>query len=505
MGAVGPVLSGGEMARKFNVMMIATENAGLAKTGGLGDVVAGLSRALAVAGHHVTVFMPFFKQVENCELPLQPINGKVEATLGGKTIQGELFRYRQDGVETVLLKNEDLFGRDGIYVDPKTGADFPDNDARFGFFAKAALEYAKSQGKAPDILHAHEWHGGLAVALAHFENAPVLSSTSTIFTIHNLSYQGLFDPEKLSYFGLPEESFQIDGVEYHGNLSLLKAGIAYADAVTTVSDKYAQEIQTPEFGYGMEGMLLSRGQNLTGILNGVDYGEWNPETDKWIAANYSALDLTGKKTCKEDLIRRVGLPEERNKGPVFGMITRMVEQKGLDLVIPIVQDIIAHGGSLVVLGTGDPKIEADYKALQEQHPEHVAVQIRFDEPMAHRIEAGADFFLMPSRFEPCGLNQMFSLRYGTVPIVRATGGLDDSVKEYIAKSGRGNGIKFADPEPEALLRAIVKGLDIYGRERRWDRIRTNAMTSDFSWTTRARKYITLYGKLIRAKKAQGKN
>lgn len=481
--------------------MVASEIEPLVKTGGLADVLSGLSNAFAKTDCEVTVFLPFYKQVKESKYEFTRLDQPISVQLGGRNFTGSVLRtVIHEKVEVICLENNDLYLRDGLYVDPETGEDYKDNDLRFGFFAKAASAYCKAYKYRPHVIHAHDWQGGLVMADTFFAQDPYFKKTPNVFTIHNLSYQGKFPPESLTTFGLPESSFTSMGVELFGDVSLLSAGISYADLVTTVSEKYAEQIKTPELGFGLENILIGRGEKLIGITNGVDYERWNPEIDPWIKENYTIHNLSGKQVCKNNVIEEFNLPEICCNAPLFGVISRMIEQKGLDLIMDIFPDLMAHGGKLIVLGKGQQNIEQDFLELARNYPESLSVRIDYNEPLAHRIEAGADFFLMPSRFEPCGLNQMYSLRYGTIPIVHTTGGLDDTVKEFSPKLGRGNGFKFSSPHPEALLKAVAKAMDTFGKPRRWDKIRENAMAADHSWDRVAKKYLRLYQQAINEKK-----
>lgn len=482
--------------------MIASEIAPLAKTGGLADVLSGLSTTLCEFGHTVKVVIPYYPQIRNSSAIKQESDIEVVLEMGGRTIKSGVVRISfSESCEILCLDCDELYGRPGIYVDEATKKDYPDNDLRFGFFSKAALELARAIKFKPHVIHAHDWQAGLTVALKYFAKNDYFKKAATVFTIHNLAYQGLFPKESMELFGLPDQAFDQDsGVALFDQVSLLKAGLAYADAITTVSEKYAMEIQTEELGFAMDGFIKARAEKLTGITNGVDYSEWNPKTDRFIAGNYSAKDLSGKAECKKDLLEEFGLPEDLIEYPLFGIVSRLVEQKGFDLAAEIVPDIAAHGGALVVLGTGDPAIEKNFLDLAKQFPERVSVKIDFQESLAHKIEAGSDFFLMPSRFEPCGLNQLYSLKYGTPPVVRAVGGLDDTVKEFYPKSERGNGFKFNETLPEALLKSVAKAMDVYSNPKWLSAIRKNAMAEDYSWTKQGRKYVMLYNRLLKEKK-----
>lgn len=481
-----------------NILMVTSEYAPFAKTGGLGDALFGLSDALARLGHQVSVLLPLYKSVKDIGLPLKKLDASIELEMAGKKIKAGIeLLDQQDNPRIIFLRNDELYDRSGLYQDENTRKDYEDNDLRFGFFARSASAVCKALKFKPDIIHAHDWQGGLAVASLYFSEDAYWKRTASVFTIHNLAYQGLFPEDRLSLFGLPGNSFTEEGVHFFDQLSLLKAGIAYADSITTVSVTYAEEIQTEELGCGLHELIRSRSEQLTGIINGVDYRYWSPEKDHYIKTNYSLENLPGKENCKQDLLNEFGISNILPNSPVFGVVSRIVEQKGLDIIIQIAPDIIAHNGYLIILGQGDVKLEGNLKKLQGEFPEKICVRIGYNERLAHKIEAGADFFLMPSRFEPCGLNQMYSLRYGTIPIVHAVGGLDDTVKEYSFKTGYGTGFKFFKPEPEALLKAIAKALDTYLTPEWLIQIRRNAMNVDYSWNLQAKKYVRVYNQAIK--------
>ena len=483
------------------ILMAASECESFAKTGGLGDVIAGLSASLASSGHEVTVFLPYYRTIKN-NFELDELAGtEVEIEMGSKILKGTFLNLKTDGnFQVICLENDDLYDRDQLYVDKQNGADYSDNDLRFGFFSRAIIEYCKKKKYRPHIIHAHDWQTGLIPALVHFDKDNFFKKSAAVFTIHNLAFQGLFEKEKLNLFGLPAESYLEDGLYFFDKISLLKAGIAYADEIVTVSEKYALEIQSKELGFGMAEILCKRAGVLHGIINGVDYSVWNPKDDPRIIANYCEEDLSGKERCKEDLIDEFNLSKRAIKGPIFGIVSRLTQQKGLDLVVKIVPDILAHGGSVVVLGEGDAEIEKQLNGLMEEFSGKFSVKVIYDDVIAHKIEAGADFFLMPSQFEPCGLNQMYSLKYATPPIVHAVGGLDDTVSEFYQKSGRGTGFKFNDYTPEAFLKAVAKSFDIYANPKWMEQIRLNCMAKDFSWQKQSKKYVKVYNSSLKSKK-----
>jgi starch synthase len=475
------------------ILMAASEASPFAKTGGLADVLGALPQALARRRHEVAVLLPRYRSVA--------LNGAVRIAdpfplwLGRRSYPATLWRLERGGALYYFLDFPPAFDRDGYYRGRE--GDFPDNHVRFALLSRAALEVARSVFR-PDILHGHDWQTGLVPAYlrGRFALDPTFAGLRTLFTIHNLGYQGFFPMAAWTDVDLEASQLTMYGAELNGGLSFLKAGIFYADAISTVSPGYAREIQTPALGFGLDGLLRARADSLYGIVNGVDYTEWNPETDPHIAANYSDTDLSGKRICKQDLLETFGLPADDLDGPVAGMVTRFAPQKGIDLVRAVAEDMVAAGVKLVVLGSGEKDDEHFFWDLARRHPRSVGVWIGFDPRRAHQVEAGADLFLMPSRYEPCGLNQIYSLRYGTLPIVRATGGLDDTVRE-------GTGFKFWDFSAWAFWEAIRYALRVFQDRERWTAMMRNAMREDFSWDHSAAEYEALYSQLLRQARPAG--
>jgi starch synthase len=479
----------------LRILFVTSECAPWIKTGGLADVSAALPPALEACGADVRVLMPAYGALQ-AQLPhwreaarLQPHGPLPAATL----VEAPL----PSGVPAWLLDAPDLYARDGNpYVDAQ-GRDWPDNARRFAALARLAADLATLDcglDWRPDIIHCHDWQAGLAPAYSHFAGGRV----PTVMTIHNLAFQGIFPRAALSEAALPPESWAIEGVEYYGQLSFLKAGLFYADALTTVSPTYAAEIRKEPLGMGMQGLLAARGDALTGILNGIDVATWDPSRDPLIAQRYSADTLNGKAGNKRALQQRAGLRVNAD-APLAAMVSRLTEQKGVDLVLAVAAELLAAGGQLVVLGSGNRAFEEALTALAAAHPSRVSVTIGFDEPYAHLIEAGADLFLMPSRFEPCGMNQMYSQRYGTVPIVHGTGGLLDSVVDCTAATladGSATGFVCAAPTAAALLAALSRALSVYADKRTWRALQRNGMERDFSWTASAREYMGIYEGLV---------
>ncbi|MDM7914676.1 MAG: glycogen synthase GlgA [Candidatus Eisenbacteria bacterium] len=491
----------------MRIAIAAAEMVPFVKVGGLADVIGALPRELARLGHRVSVFLPRPPVLPTDRLPALSLSslGSIDVPMGTGTMRAEVERARigVPGMEVLLIQNRDLFDRPDPYVDPATGQDWPDNARRFVFFSRAVLEAMRSIGMVPEVVHCNDYQTGLVPFLMREDRSryEALQRTGTLFAIHNMGYQGIFPPEVLAELGVGyrEKFFYTMGpLEYFGKVNFMKAAILYADLISAVSERYAHEIQQPEYGFGLEGVLALRGDDVIGILNGIDVEEWNPETDPLIPANYSASDLGPKRENKRRLLQAMELPEGRSV-PVIGMISRLVDQKGLDLIEESAKDLMQRDLALVVLGNGLPKYEKLLRDLARKHPHKVAVSLTFNNPLAHLIEAGSDMFLMPSRYEPCGLNQMYSLRYGTIPIVRATGGLADTVQEYDPDTGRGNGFVFTEYTSRAMLHAIDRALAAYARDRAWKKLLSQVMRIDFSWGRAAQKYVGAYQRAIESR------
>lgn len=396
-----------------------------------------------------------------------------------------------EGVHYYFVDDAKFFDREKLYGDKQ--GDYPDNPQRFAELSRAAIEFAK-QVWMPDVMHCHDWQSALVPVYLRtlYKHDPAVAGLPAILTVHNLGYQGLFARATLGQVGLPEELFHMETLEFYGKANFLKGGLIFADYLTTVSRKYAQEIQTPEFGCGLEGVIHSRGERMVGILNGVDYAAWNPESDSFIAAQYSAKNLEGKGLCKKDLLATFHLPADNMERPLVGIVSRFVDQKGFDLIAESAAEIMREDITLVALGNGEPKYEKLFQEIARKNPKKVGVKIAYDNAVAHKIEAGADMFLMPSRYEPCGLNQIYSLRYGTVPVVRATGGLDDTVEEFDARTGKGTGFKFKPYTGKALVECLRQAISAYADLRQWRTIQANGMAKDFSWKPSAAAYVKVY-------------
>ena len=463
------------------ILMVASEAAPFAKTGGLADVLGALPPALARLGEEVAVLLPRYRGIEIA--PSNRIYVDLPLPLGRHFFRCSIDQEIRQGVRYLFVDCPPLFDRPGLYG--AAGVDFPDNHLRFAALCQAAVGVARHIFP-PAVIHAHDWQAGLLPMYLRQNLAgdPAFFGTKCVFTIHNLGYQGNFPASTLADLAIDPALFQPEGIEFHGHVNFLKAGIVWADAVTTVSPTYAREIQTPEFGFGMDGLLRSRASKLVGILNGVDYAEWNPQTDPLLRANFSAADLAGKRQSKLALLEEMGLPQAPDR-PLIGIVSRLAHQKGLDLVAQAAPAIFEQDVALAAVASGDPALETAFREMAAELPDRVAVHIGYDEGLAHRVEAGADMFLMPSRYEPCGLNQIYSLRYGTVPIVRATGGLEDTVDET-------TGFKFQDLSPEAVAEAVSDAVTAYSDRARWGRRMQAGMARDFSWDASAREFQKLY-------------
>jgi starch synthase len=480
-----------EAAKPMRVLMAASEGVPFSKTGGLADVIGALPQALAEEGIEVAVVLPRYRttKLEKAKVLIPSLT----VALGNRLHFPRILEApKKAKVRWLFVDCPAFFDRDSLYVGAD-GRDYPDNPERFSLFSRAVLEVAKSVFP-PDVIHCHDWQAGLAPVLLRTSYAqdPLLSEIPVVFTVHNLGYQGLFPSDALLRAGLGWELFTTDGLEFYGQVNFLKGALIYSDAITTVSRKYAEEIQTPEYGFGLEGVLRQRGGKITGILNGVDYSEWDPSVDRLIAARYSATKLEGKRVCKVDLLRAFELPDTDAQVPLIGIVSRFTRQKGADLIAEAADRLMAEKFRLVAVGTGEPEYEQLFRQLAARYPDRVAVKIAYDNVLAHKIEAGADMFLMPSRYEPSGLNQLYSLRYGTVPVVRATGGLDDTIEEFNMATGQGTGFKFSNYSGAALLGAVARALAVYADSAKWTKLMQNGMAKDFSWRRSAGEYRKLY-------------
>lgn len=480
----------------MRIMMVASEAVPFAKTGGLADVATGLAKAHSAAGHEVALVLPYYRQHIGDELAGQPV-GELRVDFPGTSIDAKVYETRvpETDVKVYLVDRPSFFDRSGLYVEG--GYDYGDNAERFLYFSRAAVEIARGLF-VPDVIHANDWQTGLVpgLILQEREEQLRLGSVGTVFTIHNMAFHGQFSSYQMTNTGLAARYFNWEQYEYFSNLNLLKGGIAVADKVTTVSPSYAKEICLPEFGYGLDPVLENRGEDLVGILNGVDMNVWNPQTDTKIEKQYNYETYRdGKAACKQALQKELGLPETPDS-MILGLVSRLTDQKGLDLITQKATQILTADVQFAFLGTGDPHYENLLKELQQEFPEKVAAYIGFDDGLAHRIEAGSDAFLMPSRFEPCGLNQMYSLIYGTPPLVHAVGGLADSVvdaQRFTLDNGTGTGFKFDQYDEDLFLETVWRAVGMFHHHHEdWHKLVINGMTLDCSWNRSAQEYVDVY-------------
>lgn len=482
----------------MHIVFAASECVPFAKTGGLADVVGALPPELVKLGHEVTVYLPLYASVhehltgewkyavQSITIPFEYYNRFVGIVDGGK----------RDGVQFYFVDCPDLFDRQGLYGTRE--GDYPNNWERFGLYCRAVLEATKLLG-VPDVFHVHDWQAALIPVYLRttYYFDPMLRRAGVVLTIHNAGYQGWFPPATTQRLLFPWEIFTMDKLEQFDTFNFLKGGLVYSDMLTTVSRKYAEEIQTPEFGERLDGLLRKRAADLRGILNGVDYAEWDPATDGNLAAHYTPENLAGKHECRADLLHAFGLEKVADTAAVIGIVSRLATQKGLDLVAAIGDRITERDVAVVALGTGEPVYERYLRDWAYRHPGQVSVQIRYDDVLAHKIEAGSDMFLIPSRYEPCGLSQIYSLKYGTVPVVRATGGLDDTVEEWNPAAQTGTGFKFEGFSPDALLAAIDRAVKAFPDKSGWTKMMRNGMEQNYSWERPAREYAAVYEEVVR--------
>jgi len=471
--------------------MVTSEAHPFAKTGGLAEVAASLSDALARLGHDVTLVLPRYRGIDTAGTTA----ARATIEMGWRS-QVVTFRTRalKERLSAVFVDIPEFFDRDGLYG--ADGQDYPDNALRFAVLARAALEHARLRDKRPSVIHAHDWQTGLVPVYQkmHLSSDPIVGGVPVVFTVHNLAFQGVFPASVVPAIGLEWDVLHVQALEYWGQVSYLKGGVNFSETITTVSPTYAREIVTPDLGFGLEGVLARRAGDLVGILNGIDTDRWNPAADPFVSAKYDASNLAGKAAAKEALLEAVNLPRDKAalSRPVVGLISRLTDQKGFDLISSAAADLMSMDAGWVMIGSGERRYEELLRDLAARNPQTVSATIGFDERLAHLIEAGADLFLMPSRFEPCGLNQMYSLRYGTVPVVRAIGGLDDTVRDVDEPGGNGNGFKFAEYSPAALVATLRRALTAYHNRAAWKKIQQRGMRLDHSWDASAREYVKVY-------------
>jgi len=473
----------------MRVALCSSEMASLAKVGGLADVTDSLPKALKAMGEDVCVFLPLYKQIrEEKGQELRDTGVEISAWMDGEKRVAKIWETQVHGVPVYLVDYPPYFHREHLYGTPE--GDYPDNPYRFAFFSKSVLEAVLALNLEVDVIHCNDWETALVPVYLQHSYRQGFEGVGTLFTIHNLAYQGVFPKDILPKIGLDWSLFHMEALEYYGNINFLKGGIIFSHVVNTVSPTYAKEIQTERFGYGLDGVLRKKGDRLFGVLNGIDYEEWNPASDPRLYANYDRENLTGKYLNKEALKKEKGL--RHGYGPLAGMVGRLVEQKGVDLVHAIVGDLVAMGIQLIVLGSGEKRYHDMLMELNDRYGDMVSINIGYSDTLAARIYGGCDLFLMPSRYEPCGLGQMIALRYGTIPVVRATGGLADTVVEYNPETKEGNGFLFKDFKPGEFLKAIQRARNVYEQREEWLALVKKAMTCDFSWGASAKKYLELY-------------
>ncbi|MBD3167952.1 MAG: glycogen synthase GlgA [candidate division Zixibacteria bacterium] len=490
------------MSSKYNIIYASPEAVPFAKTGGLADVAGALPKAIARAEHTVKVVMPFYASIDPQKYEITTLTKKLILKLHDREIKFGVKSCldKATGTEFLFIDYPEFFMRDALYIDPATSKDYKDNDERFIMFSRAILETARFMDFQPDILHCNDWQSAPAIAFlkTQFNDDSFFEGTKSVYSIHNLAYQGNFPPETIIKMGYDTTwLYPMSPFEYWGKVSFMKAGIHYADVINTVSEQYAKEIQkTSEYGYGMEGILRDKADSLFGIVNGIDYEIWNPMTDELIPYHFSKDDLSGKAKNKAELLKSTGLPDDKIGLPLIGIISRLADQKGFDLISEISEIMLNMDLTVVLLGTGEPKYHTLFEKLQKNFPANFSANLKFDNKLAHLIEAGSDMFLMPSRYEPCGLNQLYSLKYGTIPIVRKTGGLADTIDDYNEKSGEGTGFVFEKYDAEELLKAIKRALQVYRNKDAWKKLMISAMKKDYSWNKSARRYIELYSYVL---------
>jgi len=485
---------------KLSILVAASEAAPLAQAGGLGDVVGSLPPVFRDMGHRVAVVLPAYRHILEKSLPFEPAAIGLPISLGKVNLTADILMGELcPGVPAYLVRRDEFFDRAQLYGSSQ--GEYIDNRERYIFFSRSIPALCEAVGFIPDIILANDWQTGLVMALL---KQGIFPQTAGVFAIHNLGYLGLVPPERRESIGLPDTYYTMEGLEYYGQMSLLKAGIVYAQEVVTVSPTYAREIQMSEYGLGMAGLIYSVRDRLHGILNGVDYRIWNPATDQNIDANYSPRDLAGKALCKKKLLKEMGLPNDLLERPLVGMVTRLFDQKGCRLVAEAAEELFALDLGLVLLAAGEVSYQQLFAELQAQHPSRFGLKLGFDPVLSHKIFAGCDMFLMPSLYEPCGLTQMFSLKYGTIPIVRATGGLQDTVIDPNEAHSTGTGFKFDRFHKDDLIAAVRRAIEAFRNRKIWQAMMRKAMAQDFSWEHSAREYVALFERAISSKRGEGR-
>ncbi|HPG01067.1 MAG TPA: glycogen synthase GlgA [Kiritimatiellia bacterium] len=479
----------------MKIVFAASEMVPFASTGGLADVAAALPKAMMKRDAQVWRVMPLYRHVAEGPFLLKDTGLRLDIPVGFRMYKAEVWMTDDPPPATYFIRRDEFFDRSQLYSLPDR--DYDDNFERFVFFQKAVVALIDALGWRPDVVHCSDWQTGLIpLFLRHGVHGMGRERREkVVFTIHNLAYQGIFPGSQYSLTNLPFPAFNVDCLEFYGNINCIKGGITGADVVTTVSKTYAQEIQTEEFGCGLQGVLTRMGDRLTGIVHGADYASWDPASDVFLVQGYNADDPAGKKACKEELIRMMNL-KIGVETPLLGMVSRLVDQKGLDILADAMPALMKLDIGFVLLGAGQDKYHALCRQWAEQWPGKFAVSIGYDNPLAHKIEAGSDIYLMPSRFEPCGLNQLYSLRYGTLPVVHSTGGLEDTIEDIAADGTTGTGFKFKTYTSDALVGAVKRSLDMFGNKQAWDLVVRRAMKEDFSWERAADEYLLLYRRLL---------
>ncbi|MFZ1080531.1 MAG: glycogen synthase GlgA [Candidatus Kryptoniota bacterium] len=492
------------MTQPLNVLFLSSEVFPFAKTGGLADVASALPQALKEIGNDIRLAIPRYGFVSERKFRIHEIIRlkDIDIPIGKKTakmnVKSSFLVGERTKVQIYFIDSSEYYGRPGIYQDPRSKKDYPDNDERFIFYSRGIFEILKLLGWVPNIIHCNDWQSGLVPAYLKkiYNRDPFFKKIKTVFTIHNVAYQGNFPKETFQKTGLPADVFTPESAEFYGKFSFMKAGIVYSDYITTVSETYAGEIsESSEYGCGMEGVLKKRKKVFNGIVNGIDYSIWNPDVDAFLPFKYSIKSLDAKVENKKYLLKRFNMQYDP-KVPLIGMITRLVEQKGIDLVIGAFAELMKMNVQFILLGTGEKGYHTKLESLAKKYPGKFALELRYDDELSHLIEGASDIFLMPSKFEPCGLNQLYSLKYGTIPVVRKTGGLADTVKEVNPQKGTGTGFFFEAFKPQEMLKAISRAVTLFCDEKNWKKIMHNAMMEDFSWTNSATQYSELYSKIL---------
>ncbi len=483
----------------MKIVSVASEMMPFAKTGGLADVTGGLPIQIHRLGHEVLAFLPAYQWIDRAKWGFKVLIESLDVPVGNEKEKARIhYADLSKGIGVYLVDHAEFFRRDGLYGNPH--GDYPDNDRRFIFFQRAVLETLDYLQFKPDIIHCNDWQSGLIPVYLKtiYADRPVFKKTKTVFTVHNLAYQGNFPPDSLPATGLSWDTYRMEKLEFYGKISFMKGGLVYADVVTTVSERYSREIQTKDYGFGMEGVLAKRNTSLIGIVNGIDFEEWNPSKDSDLVKSYSL------QTIAERTQNKIALQKENDfkvdpKIPLLGIVSRLVEQKGIDILIPALEEIAQKGFQFVLLGTGAEAYHQIFREIAKRKRGQFGIHILFDAPMAKRIYSGADMMLFPSYYEPCGLGQMIALRYGAIPVVRATGGLADTIQDFTPLTGKGNGFVFKDYTREAFLEALERAGTVFRDEKTWAALIRNAMLSDFSWSASAKKFIQLYEMTIKNK------